>query len=212
MTVPSPSVEQLTRALSAVGRLIAGIRDDQWSAPTPCAGWTVRDLMNHLVGVNLVFGALSRDQVPPRLGADYLGDDPAAAYRDTGAAVVAAFDEPGALKRIYQSQLGTASGAVRLHWRIADPRSGRFGPAQPVTADAPAIDRLVAFLGRPPAQLMNGSIRTQQLSRRSGSAHGWFRWPLGGPPGSWLDIRSVGTPLAGGEQLSWVPVSVARAA
>lgn len=29
------------------------------------------------------------------------------------------------------------------------PRSGRFGPAQPVSDDAPAIDRLVAFLGRP---------------------------------------------------------------
>lgn len=28
-------------------------------------------------------------------------------------------------------------------------RTGRFGPAQPVADDAPAIDRLVAFLGRP---------------------------------------------------------------
>lgn len=29
------------------------------------------------------------------------------------------------------------------------PRTGRFGEAQPVTADAAAIDRLAAFLGRP---------------------------------------------------------------
>ena len=28
-------------------------------------------------------------------------------------------------------------------------RIGRFGPAQPVADDAPAIDRLAAFLGRP---------------------------------------------------------------
>jgi len=54
MTPPPPSVEQLTRALSAVGHLIAGIRDDQWSAPTPCTDWTVHDLVNHLVGVSLV--------------------------------------------------------------------------------------------------------------------------------------------------------------
>jgi len=27
-------------------------------------------------------------------------------------------------------------------------RTGRFGEAQPVAADAPAIDRLAAFLGR----------------------------------------------------------------
>lgn len=29
------------------------------------------------------------------------------------------------------------------------PRTGRFDPAQPAVDDAPAIDRLVAFLGRP---------------------------------------------------------------
>ena len=30
-----------------------------------------------------------------------------------------------------------------------DARPGRFGPVQPVAGDAPAIERLVAFLGRP---------------------------------------------------------------
>ncbi len=186
MTPPTPSVEQLTRALSAVGHLIAGIRDDQWSAPTPCTDWTVHDLVNHLVGVNLVFAALLRDQTPPERGADHLGDNPPGAYRDSGVAMQAAFELPGVLERTHHGPLGAATGAARLHVRIADllthgwdlaqatgqpaelpedlakqalaftrtqlstvPRTGRFGPAQTVADDAPAIDRLVAFLGRP---------------------------------------------------------------
>lgn len=186
MTSPPPSVEQLSRALSAVGHLIAGIRDDQWSVPTPCTDWTVHDLVNHLVGVNLVFAALLSDQAPPERGTDCLGENPAGAYRDSGVAVQAAFDQPGVLERTYHGPLGAASGAERLHLRIADllahgwdlaqatgqaaelpedlaeqalvfarvqlstmPRTGRFSPAQTVADDAPAIDRLVAFLGRP---------------------------------------------------------------
>lgn len=186
MTPLPPSVEQLTRALSAVGDLIAGIGHDQWEAPTPCTDWTVHDLVNHLVGVNRVFAALLRDQVPPELRADHLGDDPAAAYRDTGAAVRAGFEAPGALERTYHGPLGAIPGSAWLQVRITDllahgwdlaratgqpaelpedlaeqalaasqawlstaSRAGRFGPVQPVADDAPAIDRLAAFLGRP---------------------------------------------------------------
>lgn len=187
MTSPSPPVEQLTQALNAVGDLIDGIRDDQWAAPTPCTDWTVRDLVNHLVGVNLAFAARLRDQDPPERSADHLGDDPAGAYRNTGAAVQAGFEQPGVLERTtYHGPLGTISGTAFLHVRITDllahgwdlaratgqpaelpedlaeqalarsqvmmatmSRSDRFAPAQPVADDAPAIDRLVAFLGRP---------------------------------------------------------------
>ncbi|MGH3751697.1 MAG: TIGR03086 family metal-binding protein [Pseudonocardiaceae bacterium] len=186
MTSPPPALGQLTRAMSAVGQLIDGIRDDQWSAPTPCTDWTVRDVIYHLVGINLVFVARLNDQTPPERGTDVLGDGPAGAYRDSGVAAQGAFEQPGVLERTYHSPLGAATGAELLHWRIADllahgwdlaratgqpaelpedlaeqalffarvqlatmPRTGRFGPAQPVADDASAIDRLVAFLGRP---------------------------------------------------------------
>jgi uncharacterized protein (TIGR03086 family) len=180
-----PSVEQLSRALSAVGDLIEGVRQEQWSATTPCTDWTVRELVNHLVGMNLVFTALLSDQAPPERGADRLGDDPVGAYRASGSALAAAFDRPGVLERSYQGPLGAATGRDRLQIRLYDllthgwdlaqatgqpaglpndlaeqalefarrqlsgqPRTGRFAPAQAVSDDAPAIDRLAAFLGR----------------------------------------------------------------
>jgi uncharacterized protein (TIGR03086 family) len=118
ITSPPPSVEQLARALAAVGHLIDGIHDDQWSAPTPCTDWTVRELITHLVGMNKVMVALLNDQVPPKRGADPLGADPAGAYRDSGAAVRTAFEQPGVMERINHSPLGAAAtGAKRLCWR-----------------------------------------------------------------------------------------------
>ncbi len=186
ISLPQPYVEQLARALRSVGHLIGGIQHEQWTAPTPCTDWTVHDLVTHLVGMNLVFAALMSDQAPPQRGTDPLGDDPAGAYLDSGAAMQAAFDRPGVLKRTYEGPLGTATGAERVQIRIYDllahgwdlahatdqraelpedlaeqalifvrtqlsgqPRTGRFGVAQPVSDDAPSIDRLVAFLGRP---------------------------------------------------------------
>lgn len=185
MTRQQPSVGQLARALSSVGLLVDGVREDQWTAPTPCSDWSVRELLAHLVGMNLVFAALMGDQPPPVRGADPLGQDPKGAYDDSAAALLAAFEGPGVLGRVYQGPLGSATGAQRLQIRIYDllahgwdiaratgqhpepledlaeqalafvqhqlagqPRAGRFDPAQPVSDDAPALDRLVAFLGR----------------------------------------------------------------
>jgi len=113
-------IVQLARALDAVGRLITGIHEQQWSAPTPCTEWTVRMLVNHLVSINIIFAALLNDQDPPQRGADHLGDDPLRAYQESGAALQAAFAQPGVLERTYQGPLGAATGAERLHVRIAD--------------------------------------------------------------------------------------------
>jgi uncharacterized protein (TIGR03086 family) len=185
-TSSTPSVEQLSRALSVVGELIDGIRDEQWSAPTPCTDWTVHRLVNHLIGMNLVFAALLRDQAPPERGGDRIGDDPIGAYRESGSVLMAAFDELGVLDDTFHGPLGTATGVDRLQIRLYDllahgwdlaqatgqsvelpndlaedalvfarvqlstqPRNGRFESAQSISDDAPAIDRLVAFLGRP---------------------------------------------------------------
>lgn len=179
------SVQDLARASTSVGELIKAIRQEQWTAPTPCSNWTVRELLVHVVGMNLVFTAIINEQEPPVRGADPLGEDPAGAYAHSAASLLAAFERQGALERVYRGPLGSATGADRLQIRLYDllahgwdlaqatgqhpelpedlaekslafartqlegqPRTGRFDPIQPVAADAPAIDRLAAFLGR----------------------------------------------------------------
>lgn len=181
-----PTTGELAGALDDVATLARGIRSDQWAAPTPCADWNVRDVLAHVVGMNLVFAAMLSDRKPPDRGRDPLGEDPVTAYIESASALLTAFERPGVLERVYTSPLGEATGADRLQIRLYDllahgwdlaqatnqdfsaseelagksllfaraqlhdqARDGRFDAPQPVPDDAPALIRLVAFLGRP---------------------------------------------------------------
>lgn len=115
-----PSLEDLSCAISAVGDLIDAVRIDQWSAPTPCTEWTVRILVNHLVGMNLVFAALLSGAASPVRGGDRLGDDPSGAFRDSSSALTDAFDRPGVLEETFHGPLGSATGMDRLQIRLYD--------------------------------------------------------------------------------------------
>ncbi|WP_378737675.1 TIGR03086 family metal-binding protein [Nocardia brasiliensis] len=109
------SVEDLARASEAVGDLLAGVRDDQWTAPTPCSAWNVRDVVEHLVTVNLTFAALINDSPLPERGADLLGDDPVEAYRASASSLLAIFDHPEIRERSHSGPL-----AEQLRLRLAD--------------------------------------------------------------------------------------------
>ena len=113
-------LDRLARSFAAVGELIDAIQPDQWSAPTPCMDWTVHRLVEHLVGKNLVFIAVLAEQPLPQRGAGMRSDQLGSAYRDSAAALLDAFGEPGVLDRSYQGPLGAATGAERLKIRMYD--------------------------------------------------------------------------------------------
>ncbi|MGH3369997.1 MAG: maleylpyruvate isomerase N-terminal domain-containing protein, partial [Nocardioidaceae bacterium] len=62
---------------------VNAVAADQWDLPTPCARWTVRDLVNHVAGEDRWTVPLMQGQtiaeVGDRLDGDLLGDDPIAA-------------------------------------------------------------------------------------------------------------------------------------
>jgi uncharacterized protein (TIGR03086 family) len=114
------SVADLARTSESVGDLIAEIRPGQWKGPTPCTEWNVREVVNHLVGMDLVFAAMIEGGPMPDRGADLLGDDPAGAHRASSTSLQAAFSRPGVLDRSYRGPLGSATGAERLQIRLYD--------------------------------------------------------------------------------------------
>ncbi|WP_406099706.1 maleylpyruvate isomerase N-terminal domain-containing protein [Streptomyces sp. NBC_01013] len=46
-------VDLYLRAASEFGRRLRSVRPEQWTAPTPCAEWDVRHLVNHATRGNL---------------------------------------------------------------------------------------------------------------------------------------------------------------
>ena len=113
-------IEQLRLSLAAVAALINAIRPDQWSAPTPCEQWDVHRVVEHLVGMNLVFAAMLAGEPLPERGKDPDRDDLARAFSDSATSLLAAFAEPGVLDRSYAGPLGTATGSDRLQIRLYD--------------------------------------------------------------------------------------------
>jgi uncharacterized protein (TIGR03086 family) len=111
-------------ALAAVRPIVAGIRDDQWDLPTPCVGWTVRDLLNHIVAGNLWAAALARgrtiDEVGSALDGDMLIAGPVLAYDMSAESAASVFELPGALEAPCAVSYGPVPGSVYAGHRLID--------------------------------------------------------------------------------------------
>ena len=182
----------LSAAMDIAGGVVEAVRPEQWASPTPCAEWSVRDVVQHLVSGQVMFARLLAGEplevVAPLRAADHLGDDPVGAYRRSCQVLLEAAAEPGVTERLVHVPMGTVPGAAAVHLRTVEclvhgwdlaratgrpfavphelaeaelafsrkrlgslpPGRTPFGPPQPVAADAPPLDQLVALLGRSP--------------------------------------------------------------
>ena len=68
------------RTLEMWADRVADAADCDWTAPTPCREWTVRDLVNHVTGEDLWTAPLLRGETIERVGdrfdGDLLGSEP----------------------------------------------------------------------------------------------------------------------------------------
>ncbi len=79
------------RAIDATGAVVAALTDAQLDLPTPCAEWTVRELIGHLVDNNRRLLGHVGAAAPEPTG------DPRADYRASADALVRAFADDAAL-------------------------------------------------------------------------------------------------------------------
>jgi uncharacterized protein (TIGR03086 family) len=112
------------QALDATGRIVAGVPADRWHADTPCGGWDVRALVNHVVAGNLWAAELAAgrtiDDLGDRLDGDVLGADPVGAYDASAKAAAAAFRAPGAIDAPCAVSYGPVPGSVYAGHRFLD--------------------------------------------------------------------------------------------
>jgi uncharacterized protein (TIGR03086 family) len=194
----------LDRAIATCGAVIAGVRPEQLTEPTPCTDMDVRALLAHLIGVLDRVAALGNGDNPFAVTEIPVADDRwPDAWREAGRRAADAWSDDGVLERPMALPWIEGSGAevlasyfseLTVHtWDLAistgqqpdwddavvaaaldaarrilpaenrralyeqvsaargfDEVAVPFAEAVPISDDAPAIDRLVAWNGRDP--------------------------------------------------------------
>jgi uncharacterized protein (TIGR03086 family) len=100
------------------------VRPEQWPDPTPCPGWDVRSLVNHLVtedrwAVELLAGATIAE-VGDRFDGDLIGTDPVGVATEAAKQAEASVTEPGALERTVHLSFGDTPAEEYVHQLLAD--------------------------------------------------------------------------------------------
>lgn len=152
------------RALNATGKVVEGVSPGQFDLPTPCDGWSVHELLNHVVGGNLWAAELAAgrtiEEVGDRLDGDTVGDDPQASYRASAQRAAAAFNAPGAMDAPCAVSYGPVPGSVYCGHRILDVVIHGWDLAkatgQDTTLDPELVDDVAAIVA-PQMELLAGS-------------------------------------------------------
>jgi uncharacterized protein (TIGR03086 family) len=103
---------------------VEAVDESHWDRPTPCTGWTVRDLVNHVVGeqrwvVPLLEGKTIAD-VGNDLDGDLLGLAPQESAAAAAKAAVDSFTERGAVDRTVHLSFGDTPAAEYAWQLVAD--------------------------------------------------------------------------------------------
>jgi uncharacterized protein (TIGR03086 family) len=143
-------IDALEQTFDHAQGVIAGVRADQYGAATPCEDWTVRDLLDHMIGVVDGLGTAAAGKAPTPFE---LADDPAGQFETASAAAVAAWRQPGVLDRVVDAGPGPMPGRVLASINLLDTATHTWDLAtatgqppelpEPVAAAALEASRLV---------------------------------------------------------------------
>jgi uncharacterized protein (TIGR03086 family) len=171
------SSDDLAGVLTGVEGVLGSITPAQAALPTPCSGVDVAHLVDHMLGWSHSYAARVSGAPPLEHPNDYrAGADPRAEFHECAQQILSAFRDSAPGSRglpvgivlmdllAHGWDLAVATGqrvelpesaaeralAAGRQMLTPESRGDSFGPEIEVPDDAPAIDRLVAFLGRDP--------------------------------------------------------------
>ncbi len=143
-------VDFFARGVREFGSRVHLIEDGQWHNPTPCADWSVRDLVNHLVYEDLwapeLFAGRTVEEVGDRFEGDLLGDAPHRAWDEASAAALNAVRGPGALERKVHLSSGERPGHSYVTELLNDHVVHAWDLARGIGADDTLDPELVEWL------------------------------------------------------------------
>ena len=124
ITAGTDALELLRHAAAGFDRLVADIREPQWNDPTPCSGWTVRTLVNHVAVEDLwaaqLFAGRTIAEVGDRLDGDQLGAVPLDRWQESVRGGLDAAGAPGAMTDTVHLSFGDVPGSEYAMQLFAD--------------------------------------------------------------------------------------------
>ncbi len=114
-------LEQLDELEPLLGSIAAGITPADLDSPTPCADFTVRGVLGHLIGGATQFAAAFRGESAPDVPAD-VAEGPDVVARAGGAlgGLMGAIRSPGALDRTVAAPFGDMQGEAFARFVVLD--------------------------------------------------------------------------------------------
>jgi uncharacterized protein (TIGR03086 family) len=115
-------LEAFELASDGFGARLQGIRDDIWNLGTPCEGWNVRTLVDHVVRADRIVpqylaGARYEDIGLPD---DIPGADAIGMWKESRDMAIDAFRAEGALQALVHHVLSDINGELLLFFRFSD--------------------------------------------------------------------------------------------
>ncbi len=120
------SIDMLQRVVDATTGVIGNTTAAQLSNPTLCTEWTVRDVINHMVGGATLFaisaeqGSVPDEELGRLMGGDNVGNDPQGAWATASKRAMTAFGEPGVMEKMVKLPFGEMPAGVALNIAIFD--------------------------------------------------------------------------------------------
>ena len=114
----------LDLAAGEFARRLRAVKAEQWSRPTPCSEFNVRQLVEHVVAGNRMSAILldggSREQALVPFKIDVLESNPVEAFNGSYRTKFDRFKRPGALDKIVHHPMGDIPATMLLNFRIGD--------------------------------------------------------------------------------------------
>jgi uncharacterized protein (TIGR03086 family) len=119
-------IAMMQQVVDATTGVINNVSAAQLAEPTLCTEWTVKDLINHMVGGSTMFAvSVEEGSVPDALlgqlmAGDNVGDDPQSAWATSSTRAMTAFQSPGAMEKIVKLPFGEMPAGIALNIAIFD--------------------------------------------------------------------------------------------
>lgn len=167
--------DEFRRRADAFERLIVGTPTDRWAAPSPCSGWTARDIVDHIVSSSV------------RVLREHAGIDDARSFADVAAPLDAFRAARTVVERVLDDPAAPVDAVTHLQWGVGfDLPPHGWDLAKATGQDATiAPEDVEAYWGSGDPEAFEHAFGWQRQ-------RGWFGPPIAVPDDASVEDRLLG--------------------